>query len=532
MFKQARSIKTKIIFILIPLLILMVIVGMFTINKITKNSLDMILASSLDHLGDIAAGSVKTGLEFNDPESINDALKPYLEDPSIGYLAVLDANHKTMFSYRKEGLKSGVSPAPNTWENYPDEIFVLKQVVSSGQPIGSVVVSFTLQDRDTALSSSFRVLLILTVIGLSILAFAIIIMSKKITAPIGHLSLVAKEVSEGDLQQDINVDSEDEIGRLAGAFRDLLGYIHDIASSADHISNGDLTQDIRVRSGNDVLSASFKNLSENLHRIFEQITRYASDLSKDSRELELASNEMSDESTTLNERSSMVATASEQMHMNIETISHNAGEMTSTVEEIAQNAEKARIVTSEAVENTKGIARLMQELQAASDDIKKVVEVIFEIADQTKLLALNATIEAARAGEAGKGFAVVANEVKELAAQTNNATDEIRNSINAMQLSTKEVVNRVETINQVTTNVNEIVVSIATAVEEQNVTTKDIATNINQTAQASQAISEDMVTFQQSSQNVHEAGKKVKNSAEKLQAVSRSLKQIVDGFRL
>ncbi len=532
MFTNTRSIKTKIIFILIPLLILMVIVGMVTINQITKNSLDMILNSSLDHLGDIAAGSVRTGLEFSDEESINDAVKPYLEDPVIGYLAVLDANHKTIFSYRKDGLNPGVSPDPNSWHNFPDEIFVNKPVLSSGQPIGSVVLSFTLKDRDEALSNSFRILLILTVIGLTILGIAIIIMGNKITAPIEHLSVVAKEISEGDLQQDIQVTGSDEIGRLATAFRDLLDYIHDIAASADYISNGDLTQNIRVRSANDVLSSSFRNLSENLHQIFEQLTQYASELSMDSRELEAASAEMSNESAMLSEKSSIVATASEQMHMNIETISHNAVEMTSTVEEIAHNAEKARAVTSEAVENTRGITQLMQELQAASEDINKVVEVIFEIADQTKLLALNATIEAARAGEAGKGFAVVANEVKELAAQTNNATDEIRNRINAMQLSTKEVVGRVETINQVTANVNEIVVSIATAVEEQNVTTKDIAANINQTAQASQSISEDMAAFQQSSQNVNEAGKHVEKSAEKLQSVSRALKQIVDGFHL
>ncbi len=532
MFKNAHSIKTKIIFILIPILILMVVVGMITINQITKNSLDMILTSSLDHVGEIAAGSVKTGLEFSDEESIKDAVKPYLADPVIGYFVVMDGNHKTMFSYRKEGLNPAITTDPNSWAKYPDEIFIQKPVISSGQAIGYVVLSFTLQDRDRALSSSFRILLILTVIGLFLLALAIVWMGKKITEPIEHLSLVAKEVSEGDLEQDIHVDSSDEIGKLATAFKDLLNYIHDIATSADYIGNGDLTREIRVRSKNDILSASFKNLSENLHQIFEQLTHYASELSMDSRELKAASNEMSNEANTLNEKSSLVATASEQMHMNIKTISHNASEMTSTVEEIAQNAEKARVVTSDAVENTRDIAKLMNELQAASEDINKVIEVIFEIADQTKLLALNATIEAARAGEAGKGFAVVANEVKELAAQTNNATDEIRNRINAMQLSTKEVVSRVESINQVTTNVNEIVVSIATAVEEQNVTTKDIATNIQQTAQASQVISNDMATFQKSSQNVNESGKRVEDSAEKLQSVSQALKQIVDRFHL
>jgi methyl-accepting chemotaxis protein len=71
-------------------------------------------------------------------------------------------------------------------------------------------------------------------------------------------------------------------------------------------------------------------------------------------------------------------------------------------------------------------------------EISKVTETITEISEQTNLLALNATIEAARAGEAGKGFAVVANEIKELAKQTSDATQEIKRKIESVQASTTQ----------------------------------------------------------------------------------------------
>jgi methyl-accepting chemotaxis protein len=124
----------------------------------------------------------------------------------------------------------------------------------------------------------------------------------------------------------------------------------------------------------------------------------------------------------------------------------------------------------------------VDELGAAAAQIDKIITVIVEIAEQTKLLALNATIEAARAGEAGKGFAVVAAEVKQLATQTNNATDDIRLKISSMQSSTNNTIGEIKHISGVITSVDEIVSSIAASVEEQSVTTRDISCTIGNVA--------------------------------------------------
>jgi methyl-accepting chemotaxis protein len=90
-------------------------------------------------------------------------------------------------------------------------------------------------------------------------------------------------------------------------------------------------------------------------------------------------------------------------------------------------------LAQDAVSRSDEILGIVGDLQSSSEDVNQIVELINNIASQTRLLALNATIEAARAGDAGRGFAVVAGEVKDLAAQTTDATGDVASSIKAMR---------------------------------------------------------------------------------------------------
>ena len=118
-----------------------------------------------------------------------------------------------------------------------------------------------------------------------------------------------------------------------------------------------------------------------------------------------------------------------------------------------------------------------------SRQIGKIVNVISDIADQTNMLALNASIEAAGAGEAGKGFAVVANEVKELAKQTAEATEEISQQIEDMQFNITCAVGSMETITDVTKEITHITNTIAAAVTEQSAITGEISNSIVRASQ-------------------------------------------------
>lgn len=172
----------------------------------------------------------------------------------------------------------------------------------------------------------------------------------------------------------------------------------------------------------------------------------------------------------------------EKSRENIDMVLTASEEMSATVQDIAANASNARQSTSTAVTRALTAQESVDQLKAAAAEINKIIDVIVEIAEQTKLLALNATIEAARAGEAGKGFSVVAGEVKDLARQTNEATADIRKKIAIMHSSIDNTITEITQISGVVNDVDQIVSSIASAVEEQSITTREIAKNIGSAA--------------------------------------------------
>ncbi|MBL4901384.1 HAMP domain-containing protein [Desulfocapsa sp. AH-315-G09] len=270
---------------------------------------------------------------------------------------------------------------------------------------------------------------------------------------------------------------------------------------------GDLTQRLSV--GNDEtgeLSQWFNTFVEKLQDIIGQVKTNIGTINNSSRELSSLAGELLAGSEDANSRSTTVAVAAEEMSanmnamaaaseqasVNVNMVASATEEMSATVSEIADNTAKARTITEKAVTSTDRATSRVDKLGSAAREISKVTEVITEISEQTNLLALNATIEAARAGEAGKGFAVVANEIKELAKQTSEATQEIKSKIEDIQSSTDLTVNEIKEISSVIKDVNEIVTTIASAVEEQSAATDEITANVAQAAQGINEVNENV----------------------------------------
>lgn len=181
--------------------------------------------------------------------------------------------------------------------------------------------------------------------------------------------------------------------------------------------------------------------------------------------------------------------SAEEMSSSVNTIASAIEEMSASLLEVAKGAGQAASIAQRAESNARKTHEIVDQLGLAAKEIGKVIDVINSIASQTNLLAINATIEAASAGDAGKGFAVVANEVKELAKQSANATDDIRARIDVIQSSTLAAVNAISEISEVIGELNQINNSIASAVEQQTATTNEISNSMGGAALAARTVS-------------------------------------------
>ncbi|WP_312893359.1 methyl-accepting chemotaxis protein [Methylobacterium sp. PvR107] len=186
-------------------------------------------------------------------------------------------------------------------------------------------------------------------------------------------------------------------------------------------------------------------------------------------------------------RTSTIEAAAERAGSTIQTIAAAADELGSWIQEVGRQAQMTAAMASGAAMEAERATGRVEALSGAAERIGDVVRLIAKIAAQTNLLALNAAIEAARAGEAGRGFAVVAAEVKVLAGQTKQATDDITRHVAVIQSSTAEAVAAVADITTRAGDMNQAAASIAALVEEQGAATREIV-HIARAAQGSNAV--------------------------------------------
>jgi methyl-accepting chemotaxis protein len=298
-------------------------------------------------------------------------------------------------------------------------------------------------------------------------------------------------------------------------------------------AQGDLTKQVSVM-GADTIGKMGESLSAFIIDLRSQISAIAMtahDLGTSSEQLVEISQQMSANAEETSAQAVVVSAASEEVSVNITTVATGSEEMSASIKEIAQSSNQAANITQSAVKIAEETNKTIAKLGESSAEIGQVIKVITSIAEQTNLLALNATIEAARAGEAGKGFAVVANEVKELANQTANATENISRLIQTIQDDTKNSVDAIADITQVITQINDISATIASAVEEQTATTNEIGRNITEASKGSGEIAENISGVAVTAKDTSSGSTQTQESASNLGQMAEKLKNLVSQFK-
>jgi methyl-accepting chemotaxis protein len=249
-----------------------------------------------------------------------------------------------------------------------------------------------------------------------------------------------------------------------------------------------------------------------------------------SEELKVVSEHMSANAEETAAQAHVVTAASEQVSGSVQAMASSTDGLNASVREIARSTTDASEASSKAVMLAETADKAVNRLGESSAGIGKIVRVINSIAEQTNLLALNATIEAARAGEAGKGFAVVANEVKDLAAETGRATQDIARRIDAIRIDTQGAVEAIAEIRLFIGKMNELQASVAAAIEEHSATTGQIARSISEGVRGTTEISSNISGVAEAARHTSSGASDTKNAASELARLASELRRVLSQF--
>ena len=362
------------------------------------------------------------------------------------------------------------------------------------------------QEASDYVSSSRTIIITLAIIAVIVAIGINYWVIQSIRGPLAEVLRVMAKVSEGDLRENVEVKSSDEIGKLSEGFNQLT---NQLSSMLNEISNSS-----------------------------QQLSAAAEETSA----ISLQSN------TNINqqkEQTDMIATAMTEMTATVDEVSTSAKNTSLEVGNADSEAVEGQRIVQQNIGTINGLAEeirkaagVIDKLDEYSTSIGSVLDVIRGIADQTNLLALNAAIEAARAGEQGRGFAVVADEVRTLASKTQESTSEIQEMIERLQNGTQEAVKVMKTSTKEaessvkeTAKAGESLSKITDAVSVINDMSSHIASAANEQSSVSREMHENILSISQAADQTAQGASENLAASQEMASLAENLQHLVSRFR-
>ncbi len=407
-------------------------------------------------------------------------------------------------------------------------------------------------------SSAFTFMIILSSVGVLISLTLGVSFSIYISKPILKGVDVLSKAAQGDFSISLpEAEYGAEIGQLYSASNSLLNYNKMTISTIVDTSSTMRDSASNMLMISSQMAENSKSLNEQTSFVSATIEEFSSGMMQSSHSLSTATTHISAVASSIDEINSTigaVAAAAEETNTRVEqssqlvdsiknsistasgsvtlvsdtfnSVAKSVDEINKSIISINEHCSAAMRQVAAVDDKAKSAHQIIRELETASKQIGKIVNIISDIADQTNMLALNAAIEAAGAGEAGKGFMVVASEVKDLARQTADATGEIADQIENMQKSMPEAVGAVSVITKITEGLAEFMQSLNLEVTQQGKRSDQITL---ESASAAHRMSEITLEIGRISENAQSVSRTVLDSTKGVNEIARSTAELVVG---
>ncbi|GHT41495.1 methyl-accepting chemotaxis protein [Planctomycetales bacterium] len=390
-------------------------------------------------------------------------------------------------------------------------VYYLPIITKWGEMMGSMFVGMPIERQSSIIQHNIQTSLLISGVGLLVFVVILLVIISNIVGPIRKMSAAANILAGGGLDIDLDVHTGDELEKLANDFKEIAASVKEKTEVALTIAKGDLRAWVPLKSPDDTLGKALVGMRYGFYDSIKDLRDLATGIARESDQLTQANVQLV--ANTTESAAQLKEVSNSVDHLNTQT-KENANN--------SRNAEslagKAHHDTTEGQERMNRMVESMNGITKSSEEIKKIIRVIDDIAFQTNLLALNAAVEAARAGAHGKGFAVVAEEVRTLAARSAKAAKEtadlIEESIRQVAAGSHVATETSESLNAIAgqvSQVNELISKISAESEQQtqglgnvNAAVADLSTAADANSNAVNSSADAVTRVSETSQKLEE----------------------------
>jgi len=380
-----------------------------------------------------------------------------------------------------------------------------------------------------------------------ILTLAGFLITRNIARPLQEITARAEQMATGDLTVGLSTNNRrDEVGVLTHTFTRMTQSLRGMAEVAGRIAAGDLRVKVNPQSEKDMLGNAFATMVENLKALTAQIMEGVTVLGSSANQISTSTTELAASAAETATAVTETTTTVEEVRQTAQVASQKANSVSETALKTAQISQSGKKSTEESIEGMQrvrrqvdAIADSMMRLSEQTQAIGQIIASVEDLAAQSNLLAVNASIEAAKAGEQGKGFAVVAQEVRSLAEQSKQATNQVRTILGDIQKATgaavmateqgsKAVEESVKQFGQAGQSIQTLAASVSEAAQAAT----QIAASSQQQLVGVDQVASAMENIKQASTQNATGARQLETAAHNLNELGHNLKQLIEQYRV